>query len=371
MRTMLFSYASLTTNNLSPVRVNLNGLFLANPVFEGISMGSVFNFLSLDIFGLFGLLFALLCLYHLPWKKSIYLLVWLVPFYAWLYLMQTPHDARYLLPIIAPFSILLVQGFEKIQDKKWIWVLLLIFVAGSFIRGGGMAWTVHTEETPRLQAVNYIVENYGTDVTAIGYGQSHHFRWYAPEINYIEGGYRGDGIDTSALQGKVLINLRTAEYKNIPTHNCATFTRDPHVHILHHRKMRKYAASFRNLAYPQADDHIRAKGLNRAALKQNLAGTGNNQTGTVGQPLTNPFIVRITGDLDNPVFDVEVTFTITDGGGSLSTTLQTTDANGEAQTTLTLGTTAGTDNNTVEKREREYSKSLIIDGGQDGSIELF
>jgi hypothetical protein len=88
--------------------------------------------------------------------------------------------------------------------------------------------------------------------------------------------------------------------------------------------------------------------------------SGDNQTGTVGQSLADPFVVRITTDIGDPVPDVEVTFTVTGGSGSLSTSLQTTDANGEAQTTLTLGTTAGTDNNTVEAAASGVDGSPVI-----------
>lgn len=81
--------------------------------------------------------------------------------------------------------------------------------------------------------------------------------------------------------------------------------------------------------------------------------SGDGQTGAPGSTLQAPFVVRVvnahTGDV---VSGVDVTFSVTAGGGSLSatsaltTTTVTTDANGEASATLTLGTSAGT--NTVE-----------------------
>jgi hypothetical protein len=73
--------------------------------------------------------------------------------------------------------------------------------------------------------------------------------------------------------------------------------------------------------------------------------SGNNQTGTVGQPLRNPFVARVTDANGIPVSGVAVTFAATGGGGSLNATTVTTDGQGLASCTLTLGITAGT--NTV------------------------
>jgi len=75
--------------------------------------------------------------------------------------------------------------------------------------------------------------------------------------------------------------------------------------------------------------------------------SGNNQTGTVTQPLGNPFTVRVTDQFGNPVEGQNVSFEITDTppaavGQSLSEESVTTNSAGEASSTLTLGTTPGT-----------------------------
>ena len=73
--------------------------------------------------------------------------------------------------------------------------------------------------------------------------------------------------------------------------------------------------------------------------------SGDNQQGTVGEMLTNPFVVEVK-DQDNAAFaGVPVTFTVTDGSGTLSVTSTTTDENGKAASALTLGLDPGT--NTV------------------------
>ena len=56
--------------------------------------------------------------------------------------------------------------------------------------------------------------------------------------------------------------------------------------------------------------------------------------------------MEVRDGTDKPLPGVEVTFSVTGGGGTLSVTSATTDVNGRAETTLTLGPNPGT--NTVE-----------------------
>ena len=65
--------------------------------------------------------------------------------------------------------------------------------------------------------------------------------------------------------------------------------------------------------------------------------SGDDQTGTAGSRLSDPFIVEVRDQNDVAFAGVPVTFSVTAGGGSLSTTTDTTDANGRASTRLTLG----------------------------------
>ncbi|PKD43291.1 invasin domain 3-containing protein [Rhodohalobacter barkolensis] len=75
--------------------------------------------------------------------------------------------------------------------------------------------------------------------------------------------------------------------------------------------------------------------------------SGNNQTGTVTQPLNNPFTVLVTDEFGNPVAGQNVSFEITDTppaaiGQSLSTESAVTNSDGQASSVLTLGSTPGT-----------------------------
>ena len=65
--------------------------------------------------------------------------------------------------------------------------------------------------------------------------------------------------------------------------------------------------------------------------------SGDDQTGTAGSRLSDPFIVEVRDQNDVAFAGVPVAFSVTAGGGSLSTTTDTTDANGRASTRLTLG----------------------------------
>ena len=69
--------------------------------------------------------------------------------------------------------------------------------------------------------------------------------------------------------------------------------------------------------------------------------SGDNQSGTPGNALANPFVVEVQDEDGEPLTGHSVTFSVTAGGGSLSETSATTNANGRAQTTLTLGSAPG------------------------------
>ena len=74
--------------------------------------------------------------------------------------------------------------------------------------------------------------------------------------------------------------------------------------------------------------------------------SGDNQTGISGAALPYPFIVEAQDANGSALTGISVTFTVTAGGGTLSTQSTMTDANGRAQSTLILGPNLGT--NTVE-----------------------
>ena len=73
--------------------------------------------------------------------------------------------------------------------------------------------------------------------------------------------------------------------------------------------------------------------------------SGNDQQGLPGAALEKPFVVEVRDQAENPLPEVQVTFSVSSGGGTLSATNVTTDASGRAESILTLGPNPGT--NTV------------------------
>ena len=81
--------------------------------------------------------------------------------------------------------------------------------------------------------------------------------------------------------------------------------------------------------------------------------SGNRQTGEVGEPLAQPFVVGVQDQDGKPLQGIVVTFAVTAGDGRLSGTMRgvqltgqtslmiPTDVYGQARTTLTLGARAG------------------------------
>ena len=74
--------------------------------------------------------------------------------------------------------------------------------------------------------------------------------------------------------------------------------------------------------------------------------SGDKQQGLLGEALANPFVVEVRGQSGDPLPGVQVTFSVSSGGGTLSATITTTDNNGRVKSTLTLGPNPGT--NTVK-----------------------
>ena len=76
--------------------------------------------------------------------------------------------------------------------------------------------------------------------------------------------------------------------------------------------------------------------------------SGNNQTGTVSTDLSDPFVVEVRDQNGDGLSGVTVAFSVTAGGGTLSSASVTTGSNGRAQSTLTLGSTVGTNTVTAD-----------------------
>ena len=83
----------------------------------------------------------------------------------------------------------------------------------------------------------------------------------------------------------------------------------------------------------------------QAILQSLTKVSGDGQQGPAGTVLAAPFVVSVLDEDGTAIAGAVVTFSVTAGGGALSSTTATTDANGRARSTLTLGSEPGT--NTV------------------------
>ena len=75
--------------------------------------------------------------------------------------------------------------------------------------------------------------------------------------------------------------------------------------------------------------------------------TGFDQKGVIGEALAKPLVVEVRDRSGEPLPSVQVIFSVSSGGGTLSVTTATTDNNGRAESILTLGPNLGTNTVTV------------------------
>jgi len=237
---LLFGYSVSSSNSFNPIRVDSVSLMLENTMFEEITTSTVLQYVSLDligIIGLIGIVSFLYIFYNYKDQRKRFLLFWTIPFFIWLALFQDPYGARYLLPLIPALCLILGIGYSKLSqnNRKLAIAFLLLITLVWGVRGYALTDTIHTEETPPLQEINYLKDNFDTtQISVIGYGERKHFVWYAPEINYHYPGYKAEnGIDDFELKGKIFINKRAALYMDTPVSNCMEFSRDPLVLFQH------------------------------------------------------------------------------------------------------------------------------------------
>ena len=96
--------------------------------------------------------------------------------------------------------------------------------------------------------------------------------------------------------------------------------------------------------------------------------SGDNQQGIPGEALLSPFIIEVRDAENRGLEGVDITFTVTVGGGTLSETTVTTGANGQASSTLTLGYNEG--ENTVRVSAAGVSQTLIFNAVGANEINI-
>ena len=98
--------------------------------------------------------------------------------------------------------------------------------------------------------------------------------------------------------------------------------------------------------------------------------SGDGQSADVGEPLPQDVVVR-SSDLDgNTLGNVDLTFSIVQGGGSLGTTAVTTNAQGIASTTWTMGAQEGPQQVVVSAGTNSGADATFVAAATDFKIEL-
>ena len=99
--------------------------------------------------------------------------------------------------------------------------------------------------------------------------------------------------------------------------------------------------------------------------------SGDGQEGLSGVALAEPFVVSVLDQNGSAFAGAVVTFSVTAGGGTLSSTMATTDANGRARSTLTLGSEPGTNTvvATVAGLKPETFTATAIEQARPHSLE--
>ena len=90
--------------------------------------------------------------------------------------------------------------------------------------------------------------------------------------------------------------------------------------------------------------------------------SGEDQEGPPGTALENPLVVEVRDQSGKPIQGVQIIFTVSSGGGTLSGTSVTTDANGRAKSRLTLGPHAGTNTVTVSVAGIQEQQTISAKG---------
>ena len=100
--------------------------------------------------------------------------------------------------------------------------------------------------------------------------------------------------------------------------------------------------------------------------------SGDDQHGTLGAALDQPFVVEVQDETSTPFEGVPVRFTATAGGGTVHPQTVLTDENGRAGGTLTLGSEAtnNTVNVSVEGSSESVTFNTIVEIGFDLSVPV-
>jgi 4-amino-4-deoxy-L-arabinose transferase-like glycosyltransferase len=137
-------------------------------------------------------------------SKVMLVLMWVIPYFAFVYLLGSPGYARYMLPILPPILILLVasvmyaprflpisaSGLSHVVLGKvrivFGCVIVALLVTSMFAYSLPLATVLHTEPAPNVQLVTFVRSNYNpSNTTIVVFHELRAFQFYGQEFRYV------------------------------------------------------------------------------------------------------------------------------------------------------------------------------------------
>lgn len=158
-------------------------------------------------------LFSMLSIFSLVWifafreylrnSKIQFLLVWLISYLIPLILVYNLEVPRYILPLLAPFTILNTIFILNMFKSKFIYIILLLTFFILFNQAFDQVTRFKNTTPPVIAAVKFIKENYNPQNTLVVATLTYrHFQYYAPQFETIYGEKNLQNID---LNNKLII----------------------------------------------------------------------------------------------------------------------------------------------------------------------
>lgn len=136
-------------------------------------------------------------------SKVMFMILWVAPYFAFVYSLGSPGYPRYMLPIVPPIlivmtasalqlgrSLVAVFGMSKASfgNVRFAvrYLLVILFIGGMFVYSLPLATTIHTQLPPTVQLVEFVRSNYDpTTTTVLVFHELRAFQFFGSEFRYV------------------------------------------------------------------------------------------------------------------------------------------------------------------------------------------
>jgi hypothetical protein len=136
------------------------------------------------------------------YSNILFLLSWILPYSAFVYVLGTPGYTRYILPIVPPIMMVLVSSAfravhflnssrlngssVRLAKSAARYVIVVFFLVSMFAYSLPLATVIHTELPPNVQLAVYVREHYDPSTTTIiVLHEFRAFQFYGGEFRYV------------------------------------------------------------------------------------------------------------------------------------------------------------------------------------------